>query len=213
LPNKTPIEWYSKKQATVETATYGSEFIAAQIRVEQIIDVHNTLRYLGVPIRDKSFMFGDNKSVAKSSIHLNDNLHKRHTVLYFRRVREAIATSILTLHFLSEVDNSAEILSKQWGIKEIMRALLFWKVDTANIQEGESTFQAKAECQDFSASSRGLPGVFPNAISTEINRTERLPVQVVTSVEHADATGGTQWCLGGVAPSDALVAWHSVVPW
>ena len=29
LINKTPIDWYSKKQATVETATYGSEFIAA----------------------------------------------------------------------------------------------------------------------------------------------------------------------------------------
>jgi hypothetical protein len=27
--NKMPIDWYSKKQATVETATYGSKFIAA----------------------------------------------------------------------------------------------------------------------------------------------------------------------------------------
>ena len=26
--NKTPVDWYSKKQATVETATYGSEFVA-----------------------------------------------------------------------------------------------------------------------------------------------------------------------------------------
>jgi hypothetical protein len=31
LVNKTPIEWYSKKQATVETATYGSEFVAARV--------------------------------------------------------------------------------------------------------------------------------------------------------------------------------------
>ena len=29
LVNKTPLDWYSKKQATVETATYGSEFVAA----------------------------------------------------------------------------------------------------------------------------------------------------------------------------------------
>jgi hypothetical protein len=27
--NQTPMDWYSKKQATVETATFGSEFIAA----------------------------------------------------------------------------------------------------------------------------------------------------------------------------------------
>ena len=48
--NATPIDWYSQKQATVDTATYGSEFVAACICVEQIVDLHNTLRYLGVPV-------------------------------------------------------------------------------------------------------------------------------------------------------------------
>jgi hypothetical protein len=28
--NKTPIDWYAKKQSTVETATYESEFVAAR---------------------------------------------------------------------------------------------------------------------------------------------------------------------------------------
>ena len=28
--NKTPIIWYSKKQATTETATYGAEFCAGR---------------------------------------------------------------------------------------------------------------------------------------------------------------------------------------
>ena len=45
--NKIPLDWYSKKQATVETATYGSEFVAARICVEQIMNLCNTLRYLG----------------------------------------------------------------------------------------------------------------------------------------------------------------------
>ena len=27
--NNTPVDWYSKKQATIETATYASEFVAA----------------------------------------------------------------------------------------------------------------------------------------------------------------------------------------
>ncbi len=43
LANKTLIDWYSKKQATVKTATYGSEFIAACICVDQSIDLRNTL--------------------------------------------------------------------------------------------------------------------------------------------------------------------------
>ena len=30
LLNQTPIDWFSKRQATVETATYRSEFVAAK---------------------------------------------------------------------------------------------------------------------------------------------------------------------------------------
>ena len=59
--NQTPIDAYTKRQSTVETATYGSEFVAARTAVDQIIDIRTTLRYLGVPIRDKSYMFGDNR--------------------------------------------------------------------------------------------------------------------------------------------------------
>ena len=39
LVNQTPLEWFSKKQNTVETATYGSEFVAARLCVEQLIDL------------------------------------------------------------------------------------------------------------------------------------------------------------------------------
>ena len=41
--NQTPVEWFSKKQATVETATYGSEFVAAKTAVQQIIGLRQTL--------------------------------------------------------------------------------------------------------------------------------------------------------------------------
>ena len=57
--NLTPGDWYSKRQATVENATYGSEFVAAKTATEQIIDIRQTLRYLGVPIKSKAYMFGD----------------------------------------------------------------------------------------------------------------------------------------------------------
>ena len=55
--NKTPVDWYSKKQATVETPTYGSEFVAAKTATEQILDIMQALRYLGAPICAKSLFF------------------------------------------------------------------------------------------------------------------------------------------------------------
>ena len=86
LINKTPIDWFSKKQATVETATYGSEFVAARTCVEQVIELRTTLRYLGIPIRARSYMFGDNQSVVNSSLQVHVKLHKQHTMLSFHQV-------------------------------------------------------------------------------------------------------------------------------
>jgi hypothetical protein len=40
------MDWYSKKQATVETATFGSEFIAERTTIDQMVDLRTTLRYL-----------------------------------------------------------------------------------------------------------------------------------------------------------------------
>ena len=44
--NQMPFEWFSKKQGTVETATYGSEFVAARAATEQIIAHRINFRYL-----------------------------------------------------------------------------------------------------------------------------------------------------------------------
>ena len=41
--NQTPWEWFSKRQAQVEMATYGSEFMAAHQAIEQIMDIRYTL--------------------------------------------------------------------------------------------------------------------------------------------------------------------------
>jgi hypothetical protein len=52
--NQTRMDWYSKKQATVETATFGLEFIAARTTINQIVDLRTTLCYLGIPIQERA---------------------------------------------------------------------------------------------------------------------------------------------------------------
>ena len=136
LTNGTPIDWYSKKQATVETATYGSEFVAARTCVEQIIDLRHTLRYLGVPVTQMSQMFGDNKTVVDSATKIHAKLHKRHTALSFHRVREAIAAGFIGFHHIPGARNPADVLSKHWSyacVWALLQPLLFWQGDTANI--------------------------------------------------------------------------------
>ena len=81
--NQTPIAWFSKQQNTVETATYGSEFMCAHVACEQIIDLHITLRFLGVPLDGPAWLFGDNKSVVTSSTIPHSNLNKRSNALAY----------------------------------------------------------------------------------------------------------------------------------
>jgi hypothetical protein len=136
LLNKTPIDWYSKKQGTVETATYGSEFVASRTCVEQIMDLRLTLQYLGVPLRERSYMFGDNESVVNSSMTPTGKLHKCHVLLSWHRVREAIASGMIFYFHLPGAINPADMLSKHWGYQQtwmMLQALLFWKGDTMEL--------------------------------------------------------------------------------
>ena len=119
--NQTLIDWYSKRQATVETATFGSEFTAARIAVDQIIDLRTTLRYLGVPVNTKSFMFGDNQAVVTNSSIPHSSLNKRHNALAYHRVREMIAGKVLGYYWIDGKENPADIVIKFYTF-----VLAFW---------------------------------------------------------------------------------------
>ena len=137
--NQTPIDAYTKRQSTVETATYGSEFVAARTAVDQIIDIRTTLRYLGVPIRDKSYMFGDNKSVVTSSTIPNSTISKRHHLASYHRVREAMAAKFISFHWKDGKSNPADILSKHWEFATVwpmLKPILFWRGETATQLKG-----------------------------------------------------------------------------
>jgi hypothetical protein len=106
--------------------------------VDQIIDLCTTLRYLGVPIRSTSYMFGDNKTVVDSSSIPHAKLHKCHNALSFHRVREAVAAKFVAIYHLDGIYNPADILSKHWGYQQIWRNLkliLFHRGDTAQLYD------------------------------------------------------------------------------
>jgi len=136
LVNQTVVDFYSKKQPVVQTATYGSEYMAARTATEQIIKLRTILRYLGVPIKSASYLFGDNKTVVDSSANPASKLSKRHVLLSYHRVREAIAAGILNFIFIPGSINPADIMSKAWGYQAVwpmLKALLFWEGNTMSI--------------------------------------------------------------------------------
>ena len=151
--NKTPIDWYSKLQSTVETATFGSEYVAARTCTEQIIDLRLTLRYLGVPINGRTMMFGDNESVVNSAAIPHSKMHKRWVALSYHRVRYAVAAGIINVYHIAGKKNPADVLSKHWGLSAVwdtMKPLLFWnwtsmKQGPEDSDEGNKTKEDVAE--------------------------------------------------------------------
>ena len=131
--NKTPVDWYFKKQATVETATYGSEFVAANTATEQIVDIRQTLRYLGAPTVTISFLFGDNRSEVTSATLPHSTLTKRHNILAFHRVRESIAAKHMAFYWIQSAYNLSDMLFKHWYHPTVYPMILILLITRRNI--------------------------------------------------------------------------------
>ena len=82
---------------------------------EQIMDIRQTLRYLGVPIGSISFLVGDNRSVVTDSTLPHSTLTKHHDSLAFHRVRETIAAKLMAFYCIQSAYNLSDMLSKNWG--------------------------------------------------------------------------------------------------
>ena len=138
--NNTLIEWYFNRQATVETATFGAEFVACRIAVDQITDLRNTLRYLGVSVDSPTYLFGDNESVVTNGTLPFSTINKRHNILSYHRVRESIATGIVNFNWIDGKKNPADVLSKHWAYcdaKKHLVPLLFCRGNTKSSSKQE----------------------------------------------------------------------------
>jgi hypothetical protein len=146
------IDWYSDRQATVETATLGSEFTAARIAVNQIIDSRKKLRYIGVPINAKSFMIGDNQAVVTNTSISHSSLHKRNNSLTYYCLCEMISAKILGFYWTDGKKNPSDIAKKHWRYLQVwhlLKPLLFYSGDTKdmiNPDEKEKTGKSNELC-------------------------------------------------------------------
>ncbi len=110
--NRAPITWFSKRQNTVETSTFGSEFVALKTAVEMIEGLRYKLRMMGIPLDGPTSVFCDNESVVKNSTRPESTLKKRHNAIAYHRSREAQAADIVRIAFIDGKDNIADLFTK-----------------------------------------------------------------------------------------------------
>ena len=107
-----PIIWFSKRQNTVESATFGSEFVALRICKELVVALRYKLRMFGVPFDGAANVFCDNRGVVKNASVPESTLQKKHNAINYHAVREAAAAGILRVGKEDGQTNLADMLTK-----------------------------------------------------------------------------------------------------
>ena len=87
-----PIYYCQKRHNTVETSTFGSEFMAMKLACKYICGLRYKLRMMGIPFSDPCFVYGNNKSVLYNTTLPESTLKKKSNSIAYHDVREGIAT-------------------------------------------------------------------------------------------------------------------------
>ena len=126
--NMAMIDWMMRKQATVEGAVFGAEFVAMKQGVEALRGIRYKLRMMGVPVSGPTYIYGDNMSVINNTSKPESVLKKKSNSICYHFVREAVAMKeCLTTH-VPTLQNFADLLTKCLSGKkrrDLVRNVLF----------------------------------------------------------------------------------------
>ena len=110
--NRAPILWYSKRQNTVETSTFGSEIVALKNAIELIEGLRYKLRMMGVEIDGATNIYCDNEAVTKNCSIPESTLKKKHHSIAYHRNREAVAAGTCRIAKEDSATNLADVFTK-----------------------------------------------------------------------------------------------------
>jgi hypothetical protein len=112
LVQNSPILWLSCQQNTVETSSFGSEFVALQTACDLIISMCYKLRIFGILIEGPAQVFCDNQGVVKNTSLPESVLTKKHNAINYHTERRLVAVGILEVIKEDTQTNLADLFTK-----------------------------------------------------------------------------------------------------
>jgi hypothetical protein len=107
------IYWTSKKQTSVESSSFGSEFCAMKHCCEYLRGLRYKLRMMGIPCEGPAYIFGDNQSVLANTSIPDSTLKKKSQSIAYHLIREGAARDEWRTSYVNTHDNNADLLTKQ----------------------------------------------------------------------------------------------------
>ena len=89
--NSAPIYWFYKRQGSVETSSFGSEFITMKQCCEYVPGLCYIFFMMTIPIDPPTYIFGDNQFVLVNTSKPRSIPKKKSASISFQYVRECIA--------------------------------------------------------------------------------------------------------------------------
>ena len=89
------IIWFLKRQNTIESSSFGSEFVALRIAKELLMALQSKLRMFGMLIEGPCNVFCDSSGVVKNTSIPESTLMKKHNAIHYHAIREAVAAGII----------------------------------------------------------------------------------------------------------------------
>jgi len=106
------IVWFSKKQNSIETSSFGNEFMALKTGVELLEGLIYKLQMMGVPIEGYCNTCIDNMSVVNNTSVPESILKKKSNSIAYHYVRSKCAEDILRITYENTKTNLVDILTK-----------------------------------------------------------------------------------------------------
>ena len=110
--NRAPVFYFSKKQRSCETSTFGSEFVAMKQCCEYIRGLRYKLRMMGIPVNNPAFVYGDNQSVLWNTTDPDSTLKKKSSSVAYHFVREGVAKDEWRTGYVKTSDNPSDVMTK-----------------------------------------------------------------------------------------------------
>ncbi len=110
--NMAPILAYSKKQGSVETSSFGSEFSAMKTAVELVEGLRYKLRMMGCPLDGPTHIKADNMSVIHNCSNPASTLKKKNQSIAYHYVRERCAAGVCSVSYIPTDQNISDSLTK-----------------------------------------------------------------------------------------------------
>ena len=126
--NSAPVVWYSKRQTTVESSTFGSESIAMKTAMDHIQALRFKLRMFGVPIDGATRVLCDNEAVVRNTTASESTLKKKQTSVAYHRNRECVASKMALVGKVHTSMNIADLGTKvlPYPTRRKLLAMVTW---------------------------------------------------------------------------------------